>query len=95
MLYNKNWEKTHIKADPFSLENLIAWLEKQPAQKEYDYLNCEGYCLIGQYLTAHGKHWSRDYDLLGDSCLRVDVAGTAPYTFGAALNRAREALAER
>ncbi len=29
MLYDPKWE---VKADPFSLENLIAWLENQPTR---------------------------------------------------------------
>jgi hypothetical protein len=50
MLYNPKWE---TKPDVFSLQGLIAWLEKQPADKEYCYTS-NGHCLIAQYLTHHG-----------------------------------------
>jgi hypothetical protein len=101
MLYDKRWDKSEVKADPFSLESLIAWLEKQPATKRYDWENCDGGCLIGLYGQAHGISW--------DAMQRVDDGGDSPYskltpggiafryprTFGAALKRARKALAER
>ena len=35
MLYDPKWEKPEVKADPFSLDALIAWLEKQPANGTY------------------------------------------------------------
>jgi hypothetical protein len=47
MLYDKRWEKPEVKADPLTLESLIAWLEKQPSHKKYDFHNCEGKCLYG------------------------------------------------
>jgi hypothetical protein len=53
MLYDKRWEKPEIKADPFSLDSLIEWLEKQPADKPYCYMD-NGHCLLGQYFTAMG-----------------------------------------
>lgn len=42
-----------IKPDVFSLESLIAWLEKQPADKEYFYSNPYN-CLLCQYFEANG-----------------------------------------
>lgn len=54
MLYDKRWDKTtETKADPFSLDTLIAWLEKQPADKVYCYCDT-GECLLAQYFTAMG-----------------------------------------
>ncbi|MEH2501198.1 hypothetical protein V1290_000009 [Bradyrhizobium sp. AZCC 1578] len=54
MLYDPKWATIfEVKADPFSLESLIAWLEKQPADKTYDY-GCNGHCLLAQYFTAMG-----------------------------------------
>lgn len=32
MLYDPKWEQ-QTKTDPYSLDNLIAWLEQQPAEK--------------------------------------------------------------
>lgn len=50
MLYDPKWE---VKTDPFTLESLIAWLEKQPDSERYDY-TCNGHCLMAQYFTAMG-----------------------------------------
>jgi len=96
MLYNKNWEKTHIKADPFSLESLIAWLEKQPTDASYNWHNCEGGCLIGLYGSALGlgDGWM-DFHTKLYKAGQLSIASQKPHTFGAALKRARKALAER
>jgi hypothetical protein len=114
MLYDKRWDKTfEVKADPFSLESLIAWLEKQPADKQYCYLD-NGNCLHCQYFTAmgfenvhafgfaiyHGKNpmlssMGQDDAIENGGRLSdqfVDVAVLGRHTFGAALDRAREAL---
>lgn len=54
MLYDPKWEKqAETKADPLSLEALIAWLEKQPASIEYDYTDPRD-CLLCRYFKAHG-----------------------------------------
>lgn len=97
MLYDPKWEK-QTKADPYSLGSLIAWLEKQPAGKRYDFHDCNGGCLIGMYYIANGVHnKSRDdyrpYTAVfgGSHDLYGQVAATLPYTFGAALERARAA----
>lgn len=82
--------------DPFQLEPLIGWLEKQPADKEYCFTD-RGTCLLTQYYAASGyiadvggftvtidgnvHHMSDDFG---------DIPATDPHTFGAALNRARE-----
>ncbi len=50
MLYDPKWE---VKADPLSIESLIAWLEQQPPSQEYAYY-CGGTCLLAQYFTAMG-----------------------------------------
>lgn len=52
MLFDPKWG-VEVKADPFSLESLIAWLERQPAGKSYRY-TCNGNCLLAQYFTAAG-----------------------------------------
>lgn len=94
MLYNPEWTKP----DPLSLPALIAWLETQAPETAYDYYDCGGGCLIMQYLTAVGIEW-RDGGYgrcLGGqtSDLRHEIAGTRPFTFGAALARAKALFAE-
>lgn len=93
MLYDPKWE---VKADPLSMEGLIAWLEKQPAAKRYNYNNCQGKCLYGQYMAAHGVVWeesgaTENRTARGEFCSLVygTVASCRPWTFGAALKRAR------
>lgn len=81
------------KADPFSLESLIAWLEKQPADKKYDYFNCQGACLIDQYfgrITSFAEY----HDICERTNWGAEIAGPMPHTFGAALDRARAALVQ-
>lgn len=96
MLYDKRWDKTVSKAitqpDPFSLESLIAWLEKQNPVTPYDWNDCR-LCLVGRYLTAHGLG-DFDYFRFENGELRIAVAAEEPRTFGAALKRAR-AIAAR
>ena len=87
------------KHDPFTLESLVAWAEKQPTHKRYDFW-CDR-CYLGQYFEAHGYQ----IDMIG--CGTVTFAGhktknlppffnsiamSQPHTFGAALTRARAAL---
>jgi hypothetical protein len=95
MLYDPKWEKTETKADPYSVHNLIAWLEQQPADSTYDYDDCHGGCLLGQFWASIGHAWGRGQiylDAPGDMGIRV--AAPHPRTFGGALQRAR-ALTER
>lgn len=102
MLYDKRWEKPEIKADPLSLESMIVWLEGMPADDPYDYDNCGGKCLYGLYMAAHGVAWEKSgacssFDSgkeRADFCayVYVSVAANSPWTFGAALTRARAAL---
>jgi len=91
MLYDPKWEKPTV-------AGLIAWLETQPAEGEYYYLNCSGECLFGQYMTSLGIDWSGLHcrqspyidTLHSMGGLRVQkIASEGPWTFGAALNRAR------
>jgi hypothetical protein len=103
MLYDPKWAKqAETKADPFTLESLIAWLEKQPANSTYPFYNCRGECLFSQYLAHCGfakrpvdydREGFRGWDILHNDPLR-GIAETEPWTFGAALKRAR-ALADR
>ena len=79
-----------------SLRGLIAWLETQDPTAEYVYHDCEGACLIGQYVNAIGLIWNENGDSPGRVWWRghqFDVWGSIstglPHTFGAALERAR------
>lgn len=105
MLYDPKWEQ-ETKADPFSLESLIAWLETKPPQEKYDF--CEwNNCLLAQWLQSidpsakveqggpHGYY----YRALGRSIdlYRFQKIATSDrywvaknMTFGAALKRARK-----
>lgn len=102
MLYDKRWDNPEVKADPFSLESLIAWLEKQPAKRTYCYLD-NGACLLGQYyldrgfaavhvggmsvtLNGHQQEMPDDFS---------DIPVGHPRTFGGALRRARRVIARR
>lgn len=81
------------KVDPFSLEALIAWLEKQPGEMEYPHMDVRG-CALCQYGTSIGRG-NIFHDLLDEFEARghwKDVAHITllpPHTFGAALQRAR------
>lgn len=103
MIWNRKWEKPKTKIDPISVAGLIEWLEKQDPKQRYDFVNCNGGCLIGLYYTAilganFLSHPDRPTfaDVFGPRGSNVrrqgygDVAATRPYTFGAALERARE-----
>lgn len=95
MLYDPKWE-VQTKTDPFTIVNLIAWLERQPARKDYcfqDNGGCllfhyfkscgfTGVCVGGLTATLDGRHVSLTDEFL-------EVARTEPHTFGAALARAR------
>jgi hypothetical protein len=102
MLYDPKWERpTEPKTDPLTLPALTAWLETQPADQSYCFLDT-GYCLIGRFLRAQGYACAS----VGGSYYRSkhggdripfshpaieDIAAKNPHTFGAALARAREA----
>lgn len=101
MLYDKRWDKQlEIRPDPLSLAGLIAWLETQPADKKYNWSDCEGGCLIDQYGTAVGHlHIGASGIKLhkifgkGDGYGKVCSNLSEPTTFGAALERARKLAA--
>ena len=101
MLYDPKWE-TEVKADPFSLESLIAWLEKQPVDKVYDFNDCGGGCLLEQYAAAMGipdecGRYGKLDDLFDRGVSprhRPAIAVQKPWTFGAALARAKAVQAQ-
>lgn len=93
MLYDPKWGKPETKPDVFSLESLIAWLEKQPAAEHYAAGDLDN-CLLGQFGRAMGGD-ARDVSCeLGCTTLFADIAFPLGWnretnTFGAALDRAR------
>ncbi len=99
MLYNPAWKPT---TDLYALESLIAWLERQPRNTEYDYAWCQN-CVIGQYLAAHGiehgfamhygkflaHHSTKEYGLSRAYIADGSLGFSTQWTFGQALQRAR------
>jgi hypothetical protein len=97
MLYDPRWEqKTDRELFGISLRAMIAWLETKPADEEYDYIDAPR-CAIAQYLQAQGRSeddsvvdfWPTPEPSQKDYWL-FDIACTVPWTFGAALERARK-----
>ncbi len=90
-------------AEP-SLAGLVAWLEGQDPKATYNWFACDE-CLVGQYMRQYrrtnetaGDAYKRFHDIAGDGLLDerlVDIHLLRPYTLGAALHRARKALAEQ
>ena len=81
------------KAGIYSTENFLAWLESQPRQKSYLYINPTN-CAVTQYLQAHGVPiWDC---ILEVETIRAlgweDIVIARPQTFGAAAKRARYQL---
>jgi hypothetical protein len=98
MLFDPNWTHPDIQLGPVSLKGFIGWLETMPPGAEYDY-RMPRTCALGQYQEASGfsgdeviinlgtsnlTKWQRDLD---------HIVLTLPWTFGAALSRARALLA--
>lgn len=99
MLYDPKWEQ-QTRADPFTLESLIAWLEKQPADTAYDYCRPD-ICLVAQYLKAHEiKNYSVASEELNrlipglHQIARDCIDSPQDWTFGGALKRARTLAAQ-
>jgi hypothetical protein len=102
MLYDPKWE-VEVRAEPFSLESLIAWLEKQPANQSYAW-HCQGQCMLGQWLRSidpqFGEAAGNSFQYFVNGAVRdfdhfSDIAVFGETTFGAALERAREAAHSR
>ncbi len=83
-----------------SLSGLIQWLEKQPPDEKYDYKDCGG-CLLHSYFSSFvkmpkgrgvgGDYWrdaARNRYNISPAMSEVSIG--LPWTFGAALQRARE-----
>lgn len=112
MLYDKRWDRTEVKSDPFSLESLIAWMEKQPSDETYCFTNWGG-CLLAKWTQSMdplasppeklsreqptGFHYAVNGQVADLTAFQKIASGTGlgspNWTFGAALERARAALA--
>ena len=68
-----------------SMASFIAWLKTKNPNETYPYMNCDGGCLIGQYVNAIGLSWTARCS--GPGWGGISVGGK--FTFGAALKRAR------
>jgi len=55
MLYDPKWEAP-VEAKP-SLQGFIAWLETKNPRGRYQFDNCAGMCLLGQYMAFLGIEW--------------------------------------
>lgn len=86
---NPYWQR---QADPFTLENLIAWLEQRDPSEPYRKANVER-CLLGQFAAAMGAFNPAKKSL---ELEQIDpfyhIAFMGAPTFGAALERARAAM---
>lgn len=101
MLYDKRWDK-QIDATPdlefqgVTLRGFIAWLETKNPADEYNYCRAST-CAIGQYKTSLGHKDPRvsfkgllERDVLRGRNWLEDIVFQSPWTFGAALERARK-----
>ena len=83
MLYNPKWE---AEDDLLTLESFIAWLETKEPARAYNFCDLRGNCLADQWCRPLGKTYS-------DLPYKIRrIAHATPWTFGAALERARAAL---
>lgn len=95
MLYDKRWD-AKTKPPVISALGLLQWLETKPPAVHYDFHNCDGECLLAQYLTENGVDWSSKYVPLADAKAGKShlgrIACEVPWTFGDALQRLKSAL---
>lgn len=98
MLYDPKWENDR-QLGPVSLKAFIAWLETMPSEEDYWYGDPET-CALGQFRESQGFTGERRKVDLGLPGMMTDwqialdeIVLPSPCTFGAALERARAALA--
>ncbi len=104
MLYDPKWNENRE-----NLNDFLAWVEQQPANKSYNWGSCEG-CACGQYAKAIGREGWTEKCLLGtqfwrnantlalgppDSQRWTYRAISARWTFGALATRIREHLGQQ
>jgi len=104
MLYDPKWEQ-QTKANPLTLENLIAWLERQPCNGYYDF-NQFNNCLLARWLHSFDPAARNEMDnapsgffyTVNGQLVNLSRFGEVARgegraaTFGAALKRARAAI---
>jgi hypothetical protein len=102
MLYDPKWEvQADTKLDPMAYDTFVGWLEKQPHNKRYCYLD-HGACLVASYLTAMGfksievfscgafTHRIGNQQISAAYPQHLDgIAVHEPHTYRAALERAK------
>ena len=81
MLFDPKWE---VKTRTPSKAGLIAWLETQPPEQTYNWVRCEE-CVLAQYAKSIGLTYFDVVHVVGCKM----IASSHPWTFGAALERAR------
>lgn len=97
MLYDPKWE---VKAEPtymgIGLQSFVAWLGHMPENEPYNYADPDR-CAAGQYSHSLGLGAVRSF-LSHDSPVAMTIfriVQPKPWTFGAALSRARALLIEK
>jgi hypothetical protein len=79
--------------NPLSLTTLIAWLQTKNPAEFYAFSDLCGKCLFSQYLTSMGFNPEPTSEYTFDTwALHLyfgEVASMKPFTFGAALERAK------
>jgi hypothetical protein len=111
MLFNLKWNKTAETAEkpqinnPLSLDAVIAWLEKQPANQRYDYCDPEN-CMAAQYNQSIGRKYLAyrpiiaarrgysNFDTMLEEIAQGSEGDTRKQNFGSALKRARKLQAK-
>lgn len=98
MLYDPKWE---ARPNIMSLRGLVAWLEQQPPETTYDYVNPYD-CLLCRYFLAHGYSdvsvalntlWHSGGKIsFPDGMRRAAITDADIDTYGAALKRANSVL---
>jgi hypothetical protein len=93
MLFDPKWEqKPDVEECGISLAALTAWLALQPADQKYD-ANQINDCALAQYVQSCGVARKDSYVDVPLNGMLCEIAFTTPWTFGAALKRARKLAA--
>lgn len=71
---------------PLTLVAITQWLETKPPEQEYIWQDPTE-CVVGHYLRDHGSSWGTV--AYSDMPNYHEIAGAKPWTFGAALERAK------
>jgi hypothetical protein len=86
MLNNPKWNEP-------SLTDFIVWLGSKDPDESYNFNDCTGECLMGQYMQTKGVMWKSGrytefcHMVLGGGG-NQSVLSNSPQTYGAALERA-------